>query len=77
MRTTLTIEEDVAQKLKAEMRKTGASLKTVVNQTLRKGIEGGAPRKRFKVKGRPMGLRRGVNYSKTSEMLDWLDNSPT
>jgi hypothetical protein len=77
MRTTLTIEEDLAQKLKAEMKKTGASLKTVVNRTLRKGIEGAAPRKRFRVKGRPMGVRHGINYSKTSELLDWLDGSAT
>lgn len=75
MRTTLTIEEDLAQKLKREMRKTGSSLKEAVNRALRRGLDGAPARKRFKVKARPLGLRPGVNYSKTSELLDWLDQS--
>lgn len=77
MRTTLTIDDDLAERLKAEMRKEGASLKEIVSTLLRRGLD--APKrskKRFRVKARPMGVRAGVNYSKTSEMLDWLDEHP-
>ncbi|MBK7864965.1 MAG: DUF2191 domain-containing protein [Archangiaceae bacterium] len=74
MRTTLTIDDDLAQRLKAEMRKRGASLKVVVGQLLRQGLDAGRrPKRRFRVKARALGVRAGVNYSKTSEMLDWLD----
>jgi negative regulator of replication initiation len=73
MRTTLTLDEDLAQRIKAEMRRTGDSMKDVINRLLRKGIEGPAPRKRFRIRARPMGVLRGVNYSKTSELLDVLD----
>ncbi len=39
MRTTLTLEEDVAARLKAEARKSGKPLKAVVNEKLRLGLE--------------------------------------
>ncbi len=73
MRTTLTIDEDLAQKLKREMRRSGDSLKEVVDRLLRAGLKGSRPKRRFKIKARPLGLRPGVNYSKTSELLDLLD----
>ena len=38
MRTTLTLEEDVAAKLKAETRRTGRSFKETVNEILRLGF---------------------------------------
>jgi negative regulator of replication initiation len=73
VRTTLTLDEDLAQKIKAEMRKTGASMRDVINRLLRQGIEGPGPKKRFRVRGRAMGQLQGVNYSKTSELLGALD----
>jgi hypothetical protein len=74
VRTTLTLDEDVANRLKAEMRRDGTSLKEVVNRLLRRGLEAKPARKRrFKVRARPLGQRAGVDYSKTSQMLDWLD----
>jgi hypothetical protein len=39
MRTTLTIEDDVAVRLEELRRETGASLKEVVNRALRAGLE--------------------------------------
>ena len=38
MRTTLTIEPDVERLLRQEMRRTGRSMKAVVNDTLRAGL---------------------------------------
>jgi hypothetical protein len=74
VRTTLTIDDDLAQQLKAEMRRRDTSLKEVVNGLLRRGLSAPAtPKKRFRVKARALGVRPGVNYAKTSEMLDWLD----
>jgi len=76
MRTTLTLDEDVAAKLRQEMVRMGASMKDVVNVFLRRGLE--APReediaKPFTVESRPMGLKTGVDLDDISGLLDYLD----
>ena len=38
MRTTLTLDEDIAQRLQAESRRTGRSFKEVVNEHLRMSL---------------------------------------
>jgi len=73
MRTTLTLDEDVAAKLKAESRKTGKPLKQVVNDTLREGFFARKSKKDlppFKVKARALGLRPGLNYDKIGELIE-------
>jgi hypothetical protein len=73
MRTTLTLDEDIAAKLKAESRKTGKPFKEVVNETLREGFFARRSRKTlppFKVKARALGLRPGLNYDKISELIE-------
>jgi hypothetical protein len=40
MRTTITLDADVAAKLKAESKKTGRPFKVVVNEYLRLGFTG-------------------------------------
>lgn len=76
MRTTLTLDEDVAAKLKAEARKSGRSFKETVNQALRLGLstrEKTATLKPFKVDARPMGTRPGINFDDIEGLLDQLD----
>lgn len=76
MRTTLTLDDDVLAKLKAEMRKTGASFKDVVNEAIRTGLllqDKAAKQKPFKVNAKPMGLRPGLNYDSTSELLEQIE----
>ncbi len=53
MRTTLTLDDDVAAKLEAEARRSGLSFKETVNTMLRIGIaarRGKLPRQPFKIK---------------------------
>jgi hypothetical protein len=54
MRTTLTIDDDVAVQLKRLRRERNASLKEVVNDTLRQGLQAtdapAKPRKPFRMK---------------------------
>ncbi|HEV8523353.1 MAG TPA: hypothetical protein VGQ71_02550 [Terriglobales bacterium] len=76
MRTTLTLEEDVLAKLKAEMRRTGASFKQVVNETLRRGLMLGGQqqrRKPFRVRARNLGLRPGLEYDSISQLLEQVE----
>jgi hypothetical protein len=76
VRTTLTLDEDVAKSLKREMRRSGTnSLKAAVNHFLRLGLmfSGKRPRKPFVVQPRPMGLPAGLNYDSVEELLEALE----
>jgi plasmid stability protein len=76
MRTTLTLDDDVAAKLRAEARKSGRSFKETVNGALRLGLsarEKASRLKPFKVKAKAMGLRPGLNYDNIEELFDQLD----
>lgn len=76
MRTTLTLDPDVAAKVKAEMRRTGASMKDVVNEMLRRGLvltQKASAQEPFVVKARPLGVRPGLNYDCISELLEQVE----
>ncbi len=78
MRTTLTLEDDVAAKLKAEVRRSGQPFKRVVNHFLRVGLnarrELRAPRP-FVVRPRALGVRPGLNYDNTGELLEQIEGA--
>ncbi|MEO6064090.1 MAG: CopG family transcriptional regulator [Thermoflexales bacterium] len=78
MRTTLTLEDDVAANLVELQKKTGLSFKDITNRTLRIGLEqqlaeSTQPRPRFKVRARPMGTFPGVNYANIGDMIEQLE----
>lgn len=74
MRTTLTLDEDVAAKLRAEARRSGRSFREVVNEAIRRGLLTRPParsRKRFEVAARDLGnLRPGVDLDNVAELLE-------
>ena len=79
MRTTLTIDDDVAAKLGDEMAKSRLSLKEVVNAALRRGLNASSDEglaTPFTVKARPMGLRRGFDLHDIGGLLESLDGVP-
>ena len=73
MRTTLTIDDDVAALLKQESRKSGEPFKQVVNRVLRLGFVAAKqpPQKPFKVKPINLGLPR--DFDKVEELLEYLE----
>ena len=76
MRTTITLDPDIAAKLKEEMRKRGASFKDTVNEMLRAGLilsDKASKQKPFKVNARPLGMRPGLNYDCTSDLLEQIE----
>lgn len=76
MRTTLTLERDVAEGLEKEMRRTGKGLKATINDALRRGLRiGGRPRKapRFEVQPRALGLKPGIDPDRLNQLVDELD----
>jgi hypothetical protein len=74
-RTTLTLEDDVAARLKEEAARQRKPLKDVVNETLRRGLDADVPEglEPYKVRARPMGLRPGMEIDSISGLLDRLD----
>jgi hypothetical protein len=76
MRTTLTIDEDVAHRLGEMTRLTGASFKQVVNDTLRAGLQGKpAPSlPPFRVTAKAAGFRGGVDILRLNQLNDELES---
>jgi hypothetical protein len=76
VRTTLTLDDDVFAKLKAEARKSGRPFKELVNELLRRGLtlrRHAKPLDPYVVKARPMGSKPGVNYDNIGELLEQLE----
>jgi len=77
VRTTLTLDEDIAAKLKAESRRSGRPFKEVVNDALRKGLSGGtrkAGRPTFKVQPRDLGaLRPGLSVDDIEGLIEQIE----
>lgn len=76
MRTTLTIDDDIAVLIEGEMRRSGKSYKAIVNELLSVGLartrqpRAGRP---FKVTPRTMGLGAGQSYDNVSALLEELE----
>ena len=75
MRTTLTLDEDVADRLKAEARRSGKPFRTVVNESLRLALSnrrgGRAKEPPFLVRTRDLGaLRPGLSLDNVGELLE-------
>ena len=76
MRTTLTLEPDVAEKLKRAIRQRKLPMKTVVNDLLRTALSNPAPpaAKPFQVKPFNMGgFLPGIDPHKLNQLIDELE----
>lgn len=77
MRTTLTLDEDVAQQLQEAARRSGVSFKEVVNTTLRQGLtrgnKPGSRLSRFEVIPKACGFRPGVDILRLNQLNDELE----
>jgi hypothetical protein len=76
MRTTVTIDEDVAAKLRQVSRERGVSFKGVLNDTIRAGLTAGAPTSRsFRVQAQPLGIRPDIDVDKALGIADEIEDS--
>ena len=79
MRTTLTLDDDVAAKLKAESRRTGRPFRDVVNESLRRGLanrRGTASRQLFRATARDLGnLRPGLSLDNVAELIEQVEGA--
>lgn len=77
MRTTVTIEPDLAESLRRRARQNDTSFKSVLNDALRRGLEedgssSGAP---FVQRSSEMGLRAGIDLTKANRLADELEDA--
>jgi hypothetical protein len=79
MRTTLTLDDDVAARLQAEARQSGRPFKVVVNEHLRASLSQRKAAKRvpvFQVVPRALGgPQPGLSYDDVGGMLDQLEGA--
>jgi plasmid stability protein len=77
-RTTLTLEDDVAARLRAEAQRQGRSIKAVANEALRVGLRTSNSEKApaFRMQTRNMELRPGIDLDDVQGLLDRLDGAP-
>lgn len=78
MRTTLTLDPDVAEQLEKEIRRTGKGLKTTVNDALRRGLRIGAeaPRSpRFEVRPHAFGVKPAIDLDRINQLVDELETT--
>ena len=76
MRTTLTLDEDVAAKLAAEARRSGRPFREVVNACLRLALNAKRrrePAKPFRVCARPLDPAPGISFDNVEALLDRLE----
>lgn len=76
MRTTLTIDPDVARRLELEMKRSHEGMKAVVNQALRIGLGMADKPIRptpFHVKPHSLGFRAGVDQDRLNQLADELE----
>jgi hypothetical protein len=75
VRTTLTLDEDVASRLKAEVRRSGKPFKEVVNDCLRLALSNRrrdrSPELPFEIRPRDLGaLRPGLSLDNIGNLLE-------
>ena len=76
MRTTITIDDHLAEQIEKLRRSRGLSLKKVINSLLRDGLEHQSqpPRpKPFRTRTHRLGLRPGFDPTKLNQLLDELE----
>jgi hypothetical protein len=75
MRTTITLDPDVARRIRERMRDLDLGFKEVVNQALRAGLRAETQaRKPFIVEPHPGGFHAGIDLDKMNQLADELES---
>lgn len=76
MRTTVTLDEDVASKLRQVSRERGVSFKAAINDAVRAGLAAGAPPTRsFRVHALPLGIRPDIDVDKALSLAAEIEDT--
>ena len=79
MRTTVTLDPDLAAKLRALARERDVSFKEALNSALRLGLSTGpaGSGRPYRLASRPMGLRRGIDLDHALRLAAELEDEET
>jgi hypothetical protein len=76
MRTTLTIDDDIAGRIEERRRRDGQSLKQVINRLLREGLrhdQRPAEARKYRTKTHKLRLRPGFDPARFNRLADELE----
>ena len=78
MRTTLTLDDNLLLTLKRKAAESNIPFKTIVNQTLQRGLEvmetPTTPKQKFKTQGRSLKLKPGYDLDKLGQIADEMED---
>jgi hypothetical protein len=77
MRTTVTLDPDLAVKLRALARERGVSFKEALNAALRLGLSTGPEKRPYRLASKAMGLRPGINLDHALRLAAELEDEET
>lgn len=77
MRTTVTLDEDVAAKLRETARRQKTSFKEVLNASVRRGLQADAPgaAEPYRMRPRPMRARPGIDLDRALALAGELEDA--
>lgn len=74
MRTTPTLDDDVAAKIQEETLRTGKKFKETINSLLRSGLHAKKPEKKcFIVRAKALGYKENLDYNCVSVLLEKME----
>jgi len=74
IRTTVTLDDDVVERVKQESRARGASFRQTLNEVIRAGLlaPSARPKRRvFRAHATPMGYRPDLNHDKVESLIEY------
>jgi hypothetical protein len=74
VRTTVTLDEDVAQQIEQRMRERGATFKAVLNELLRRGLQSSDDPQPYVSPTFPLGVRPDVDIDKALALASAMDD---
>jgi Ribbon-helix-helix protein, copG family len=76
VRTTVTLDDDLAELLRRRARERDVPFKDVLNEAIRVGLVGGTPAsKPYRMKPRELGVRPGVDLTKALTLATDLEDA--
>lgn len=75
MRTTVTLDADVAARLKEAARVRGVSFKEALNSAIRAGLAAGRAAQPYHTPSRSLGLRPGIDLDKALHLADEIEDT--
>jgi len=75
IRTTVTLDDDVIERVKLECQARRASFRDTLNELVRTGLlhSGSRKRRSLRVRPFPMGLRPGLSYDNIEALIEYAE----